>query len=183
VLCPYLHLPVQSGSSAVLATMRRGYDREAYLRCIEHLRERIPDLALGTDVIVGFPSETDRDFEDTLSLLEDVEFDTVYSFAYSPRPGTASLRLGDPLSQQHKLERLRRLQELQRTIQERRARASIGDTVEVLVEDLDKRHGTRWTGRTPHNRIVHFSGEAMPGELRRVRVTASTAFSLQGVPC
>jgi tRNA-2-methylthio-N6-dimethylallyladenosine synthase len=181
-LCPYLHLPVQSGSSDVLRAMRRGHDREAYLRKIEGLRRRIPGLALGTDFIVGFPSETARDFEQTLSLLEAVRFDTVYAFAYSARPGTAALELGDPLAAEEKRARLRRLQDRQREIQEQNNRAWIGRDVEVLVTGLDKREGSKWTGRTPENRVVHFAGESAPGRLERVRVLAATAYSLQAEP-
>ncbi|HZN55173.1 MAG TPA: tRNA (N6-isopentenyl adenosine(37)-C2)-methylthiotransferase MiaB [Candidatus Polarisedimenticolaceae bacterium] len=180
VLCPYLHLPVQSGSSSVLRAMRRGYDRAGYLGKVAALRERIPGLCLGTDVIVGFPTETDADFEETLSLLEEVEFDTVYSFAYSARPGTTAAALGPDLSAELKFGRLARLQGVQREIQERRSRRWVDRDVEVLVEEPNPRRAGGWTGRTPEARIVHFDGPSAPGRLERIRITQSGAFSLRG---
>jgi tRNA-2-methylthio-N6-dimethylallyladenosine synthase len=179
-VCPYLHLPVQSGSSKVLRDMRRGYDREGYLRKIEGLRARIPDLLFGTDIIVGFPTESESDFEDTMSLLDEVRFDTCYSFAYSARPGTAALGLEDPVPLEQKLDRLARLQARQKEIQERRARRWIGREVEILVEGGSKRDRDEWTGRTPENRVVNFAGASAPGRLERVKIVAATAFSLRG---
>jgi tRNA-2-methylthio-N6-dimethylallyladenosine synthase len=178
-VCPYLHLPVQSGSDRVLRAMRRGYDRAGYLGRVEGLRRRLPGISLGTDVIVGFPTEDDADFEQTMSLLGEVEFDTVYSFVYSPRPGTAAAQLADPLPTAVKLGRLERLQASQKAIQERRNAGWVGRDVEVLVEGPSKRDPGRWTGRTPEHRIVHFAGASAGGRLERVRVTGSTAFSLQ----
>jgi len=180
VLCPYLHLPVQSGSSAVLRTMRRGYDRPGYLGKIAALRERIPGLCLGTDVIVGFPTEGEPEFQETLSLLEEIEFDTVYSFTYSTRPGTAAVGLGADLPSDLKFERLARLQALQRAIQERRGTRWLGREVDVLVEDANPRRPGGWTGRTPEARIVHFEGPSAPGRTERIRVTETGAFSLRG---
>ncbi len=180
IVCPYLHLPVQSGSSRVLKDMRRGYDRDGYLRKIAALRERIPEIALGTDVIVGFPTETEDDLEDTLSLLREVEFDTCYSFAYSPRPGTAALRFVDRVAPEEKLERLARLQALQKGIQDRRMQRWVGRVVEVRVEGRSKRRAEESTGRTPENRVVNFAGGADPGTLESVRVVRATAFSLRG---
>ncbi len=181
ILCPYLHLPVQSGSSRILAAMRRGYDREEYLGRVAALRERIEEISLGTDVIVGFPSESEADFEATLALLREVAFDTVYSFAYSPRRGTRAYEAADDVPGPVKLERLARLQSLQREIQERRMARWIGQTVEVLVEGADKRGTGLRTGRTPESRVVNFAGEAAPGELRRVRIEQASAYSLRGV--
>jgi tRNA-2-methylthio-N6-dimethylallyladenosine synthase len=178
-VCPYLHLPAQSGSSPVLARMRRGYDRDGYLRKIEALRRRIPGTALGTDIIVGFPSETDEEFEQTLSLLRDVRFDTVYSFIYSTRPGTAALAFGDPIEHSRKQERLARLQQLQKEIQAERHQAWVGEEVEVLVQGPSRLDPARWTSRTPENRVVHFRGDSSPGRLEQVRVIAATAYSLQ----
>jgi tRNA-2-methylthio-N6-dimethylallyladenosine synthase len=178
-LCPYLHLPVQAGSSRVLERMRRGYDRGGYLRKVEALRRRMPELRLGTDVIVGFPGESEEEFGETLSLLEAVEFDTVYSFVYSPRPGTQALALGD-LPEALKLERLRELQARQKGIQERRNREWVGRVVEVLVEGPSPRDPSRWTGRTPENRVVNFPGASAAGSLERVRICGATAHSLRG---
>ena len=182
-LCPYLHLPVQSGSSEVLARMRRGYDRTTYLAKLHALRERIPEMLFGTDVIVGFPGETEEEFAQTLQLLDEVPFDTVYSFAYSERPGTAAVEMGDDVPLAVRMERLQRVQSRQQEIQQGRNLRWIGETVEVLVEGRSKRDASRWTGRTPENRIVHFSGETSPGQLKWVEITASTPYSLLGRPC
>ncbi|MCP3980014.1 MAG: tRNA (N6-isopentenyl adenosine(37)-C2)-methylthiotransferase MiaB [bacterium] len=179
-VCPYLHLPVQAGSSEVLKRMRRGYDREGYLRKIEGLRRRMPDMLFGTDVIVGFPGESEEQFEETLSLLNEVAYDTVYSFAYSERPATKALELDGGMPQAEKHERLRRLQEQQKTLQERRNRQWVGRDVEVLVEGRSKRNPERWTGRTPENRVVNFDGEAFPGQLKNVKLLDSSAFCLIG---
>ncbi len=180
-VCPYLHLPVQSGSSAVLRAMRRGYTRETYLEKIAGLRRRIPEIAFGTDVIVGFPTETEADFLETMSLLDEVGFDTVYSFTYSPRPGTASLALGDTVPQEEKARRLQHLQARQQEIQRERNQRWIGRDLGVLVEGASKRNPSRWTGRTAENRVVNFTGAgARTGRLERVRITAATAFSLRG---
>jgi tRNA-2-methylthio-N6-dimethylallyladenosine synthase len=179
-LCSYLHLPVQSGSSRVLSAMRRGYDRDGYLAKIRGLRARIPELCLGTDVIVGFPTETEEEFQETLSLLHEIDYDTVYSFAYSARPGTAAPSLGPDLSEDVKFERLARLNAVQKSIQERRNRSWIGRSVEVLVEGPNRRNDREWTGRTPEARWVHFGGNSAPGRFERVRVAQASAFSLRG---
>jgi tRNA-2-methylthio-N6-dimethylallyladenosine synthase len=178
-VCPYLHLPVQSGSDRVLRTMRRGYDRGTYLSKIERLRNLIPAICFGTDVIVGFPGETEEEFEETLSLLEEVGFDTVYSFAYSPRPGTRALEFED-LPSALKIERLERLQSRQKEIQQERNARWVGRVAEVLVEGRSKRDEAKWGGRTAEFRIVNFSGEATAGRLQNVRITSSSAFSLSG---
>jgi tRNA-2-methylthio-N6-dimethylallyladenosine synthase len=179
-LCSYLHLPVQSGSTAVLKRMRRGYDRETYLDKIQALRTRIPEMRFGTDVIVGFPGETEEDFGQTIRLLDEVQFDTVYSFAYSPRPGTRSLELRDELTPANKHERLQRLQEHQKLIQTRRMAGWLGRTVEVLVEGRSKRNQERWTGRTVEARVVNFEGPSAAGRLQPVEITETTPFSLIG---
>ena len=181
-VCPYLHLPVQSGSSRVLRSMRRGYDREAYLARIDALRRRIPGISLGTDVIVGYPTEEEEDFRDTLSLLDAVGFDTLYAFAYSTRPGTAALTLGDPVSNAEKLDRLARLQSHQRVLQQRAAQRWVGQEVEVLVEGPSKMEASSWTGRTPHGRRVNFEADTAPGKRERVRVLSASAYSLRGAP-
>jgi tRNA-2-methylthio-N6-dimethylallyladenosine synthase len=180
VVSPYLHLPVQSGSSKVLKDMRRGYDRDGYLRKIDGLRQRIPGISLGTDVIVGFPTETEDDFRRTISLLDEVRFDQCYSFSYSPRPDTTALRLGDPVPVGEKLDRLSRLQERQKEIQQESNRRWVGREVEVLVEGPSKRDPGEWTGRTPENRVVNFAGAALQGTMTRLKVVSATAFSLRG---
>ncbi len=179
-VCAYLHLPVQSGSTRVLKAMRRGYDREAYLAKIAALRTRIPDMLFGTDIIVGFPGETEADFRETMTLLDEVRFDTVYSFSYSPRPGTRALELDDELAPREKHERLQRLQGHQKGIQARRMAGWRGRTVEVLVEGRSKRNEERWTGRTIESRVVNFVGESAPGHLEWVEITETTPFSLTG---
>jgi len=181
-VCPYLHLPAQSGSSRVLKDMRRGYDREGYLRRIDALRSRIPDLSLGTDMIVGFPTETDADFEDSMTLVERVQFDTLYAFTYSSRPGTAAAKLDAQVPDAVARERLQRLLERQRAIQERRNRAWVGRTVEVLVEGASRRDAQEWTGRTPEDRIVNFRGASGPGKLETLKIASSSPFSLRGEP-
>lgn len=180
VLSPYLHLPVQSGSSRVLAAMRRGYDRETYLERVRSLRRVVGQISLGTDVIVGFPGEGEDDFQQTLALLREVEFDTVYSFAYSPRPGTKAALSPDAVPPAIKQERLNRLQDLQKSIQERRMQRWVGRTVQVLVEGSDRRGKGRWTGRSPESRVVNFTGPAARGEIVPVRIDRATAFSLGG---
>jgi tRNA-2-methylthio-N6-dimethylallyladenosine synthase len=179
-LCSYLHLPVQSGSSRVLRAMRRGYDREGYLAKIRGLRARIPEICLGTDVIVGFPTETEEDFRETLCLLHEVDYDTVYSFAYSARPGTVAPSLGPDLSDDVKFERLARLNSIQKSIQERRNRSWIGRSVEVLVEGPNRRNASEWTGRTPEARWVHFGGDSAAGRIELVHIAQASAFSLRG---
>lgn len=180
-VAPYLHLPVQSGSSAVLRAMRRGYDREGYLRRVDGLRRRIPDLAFGSDVIVGFPTESERDFEETMRLLDEVEFDTLYSFVYSPRPDTAALALENSVvDETTAARRLAALQEKQRGIQLRRNRARVGSIGEILVEGPSKRDPSEWTGRTPDARIVNFPGETAPGRIERARIVDAGPYSLRG---
>jgi len=179
-VCPYLHLPVQSGSSTVLRTMRRGYDREGYLAKIDGLRRRIPVMSFGTDVIVGFPTETEADFQETDRLLDEVGFDVVYSFAYSERAGTRAVELGDTVETRVKFARLARVQEHQIAIQERRNREWIGRTVPILIEGPSQRGDSQWTGRTAENRIVHFPGPDRAGRILDVRVTDATALSLRG---
>jgi tRNA-2-methylthio-N6-dimethylallyladenosine synthase len=179
-VCPYLHLPAQSGSSRVLRAMKRGYDRDGYLRKIDGLRRRIPEILMGTDMIVGFPTEDEDDFRETLTLLDEVEYDTVYSFVYSPRPGTRALDLTDDVPLAEKQDRLGRLLEHQRAIHERRNRVWVGRDVAVLVEGPSKKDAGEWTGRTPENRIVNFGGVSAPGRMERLRITGSSAHSLRG---
>lgn len=177
---PFLHLPVQSGSSSVLKDMRRGYDLETYLDKVRGLRERIPGICLGTDIIVGFPTESEDDFRQTLALMEEVRFHSCYSFTYSPRPGTASEAFHDQVPHGEKGIRLQELQRLQKGIQEALHRRWIGRTVEVLVEGVSKSDPSRLSGRTPENRIVNFTGGATIGGLSRILVESATAYALAG---
>jgi tRNA-2-methylthio-N6-dimethylallyladenosine synthase len=158
-VCRHLHLPVQSGSTAVLQAMRRRYTREAYLALVERIRERLPEVALSTDMIVGFPTETDADFEDTLSLTRAVGYHSMFSFKYSPRPNTlAEQRLPDAVSEEEKTRRIVALQALQRDIQTRLNEQLVGAEVEVLVDSGSRRRDTELSGRTTTNVVVNLPG-------------------------
>jgi len=182
-LCEHLHLPVQSGSDAVLKRMRRGYAKAEYLERIQKLRERCPEIALSTDIIVGFPGETDCEFHQTLELLELVEYDEIFSFMYSPRPQTVSAKIyDDDISEDVKKERLRKVQALQRSISLRKNRERVGSTDEILIDGPSKLRKEQVMGRTRSNRIVNASGgpDGLIGKLVPVRVTGATANSLIG---
>jgi tRNA-2-methylthio-N6-dimethylallyladenosine synthase len=178
-VCPYLHLPVQSGCDRVLASMRRGYSRAQYLETIAMLRDRLPGLALSTDVIVGYPGETEAEFEETLSLLETVGFDGLFAFAYSPRPGTTAVRLPDDVPEDEKKRRLHVVNGHQQQWQRRRNERLVGTRDSVLVETVDGEG--RVSGRTPHFRIVHLDGSAsLVGQVVSVEITRSGPNSFQG---
>jgi len=178
-VCPYLHLPFQSGSDRVLASMRRGYTRQQYLDTVALFRDRVPDVALSSDVIVGYPGETEGEFEETLRVLERVGFDGLFTFAYSPRPGTTALRLEDDVPEVEKRRRLHEVNAHQQQWQRRRNEACVGRVEEVLVETVDG--AGRVSGRTPHFRIVHFDGrEEMVGRFVSVEITGAGPNSLQG---
>jgi tRNA-2-methylthio-N6-dimethylallyladenosine synthase len=169
-ICDYIHLPVQSGNSQVLERMNRGYSREQYLEKVEMIRKAIPGVALSTDIIVGFPGETAEQFEDTLSLVEQMDYDNIYAFKYSPRPFTKAARWEDHTSNEEKSERLERLFALQRPITLKRAQECMDKVVDVLVEEI-KENGTA-RGRTTSNRPVEFKKEGVvPGNTYSVRVT------------
>jgi tRNA-2-methylthio-N6-dimethylallyladenosine synthase len=180
-LCEHIHLPVQSGSTPILRAMRRTYTREQYLEKIAWLRDAKKEFSLTTDVIVGFPGETDHDFEETISLLERVGYEGVFSFMYSPRPNTPASSLPGAVSEEEKKRRLAILQERQRQIQLARNETLIGREYEVLV---DSHHAARgqWAGRTTSNRVVNFVSprENLLGEYIRVRVTRAGPNSLVG---
>jgi tRNA-2-methylthio-N6-dimethylallyladenosine synthase len=184
-LCPHLHLPVQSGSSRVLAAMNRRYDREDYLAIVARIRAARPDVALTTDLIVGFPGETEEDFEETLDLVREVGFVDSFSFKYSPRPGTPAVRRAlpevDPARAQDRLERLQSLQRAQ-TLRAHVRR--IGERTTVLVEGPSRRGGGQWTGRCPQNRVVNFVSEepVAPGTLLEVSIQDATPHSLLAAP-
>ena len=192
-VCRHLHLPVQSGSTAVLSRMRRRHTRDDYLHLVDRLRAAMPDIALSTDVIVGFPGETDRDFDDTLSLTRRVRYHSMFSFKYSERPNTlASKRLADDVPAAEKTRRIVALQELQKGIQAELHRRRVGAVVEVLVDSTSRRRASELAGRTSGNTVVNFrvaavggnpggaaSGDLL-GRLVRVRITDSGPFSLRG---
>jgi tRNA-2-methylthio-N6-dimethylallyladenosine synthase len=178
-LCPYLHLPVQSGSDRILESMRRGYTRAEYTETVALLRDRVPDLALSSDIIVGYPGETESDFQATADLVEEVGFDTLFVFLYSPRPGTAALRLADDVAEGEKLRRFRVLNDAQQERQRARNAARIGTREEVLVDTV--RDDGRVSGRTPHFRIVHLEGGAdLLGRTIDVDIVGSGPNALRG---
>lgn len=183
-VCKHLHLPVQSGSTRVLDAMRRRYTRESYLELVETVREMVPGIELTTDMIVGFPGETDADFEDTMSLTAAVRYGCMYSFKYSPRPGTlASKRLPDDVSAEEKTRRIVALQALQREIQLEDHLKAVGTEVEVLIDSASRRREWELSGRTWGNTVVNVPGPAeWLGKTVRVRVTKAGAYSLGGEP-
>jgi tRNA-2-methylthio-N6-dimethylallyladenosine synthase len=178
-VCEHVHLPAQSGSDRVLRAMGRGYTMEWYLRRVEALRAAVPDIAITTDLMVGFPGETDDDFNDTLRLVEAAGFDAAFTFVYSARPGTAAASLPDPVAPDIARERIGRLVAATQDQSLRRRAATVGRTVEVLVEG-ESRHGAQRRGRTRQNVTVNFTGVAVPGELVAVQVTQATSTTLRG---
>jgi tRNA-2-methylthio-N6-dimethylallyladenosine synthase len=183
VLCDHVHLPVQSGSSKVLAAMDRLYTRDEYMRRIEWIKTARRKYSITTDIIVGFPGETEEDFQATLDLLDEVQYDSLFSFKYSPRPNTAALEMGDKIAEEEKQRRLLILQEKQRAIQIRRNAELIGGVQEVLVEGRHQALG-QWIGRTSDNRTLNFThsdaGGDLVGKYLPVRVTRSGPNSLVG---
>ena len=181
-LCEHLHLPVQSGSDSVLRRMRRGYGPDDYLARIAQLRKRCPAVALSTDIIVGFPGETDDEFADTLEMLAQVKYDEIYSFMYSPRPQTVSAKIyDDDVSAEIKKGRLNEVQSLQREISLRKNRQTIGNLEEILVDGKSRLKNGQMMGRTRTNRIVNFSGEeTLVGSLLPVRIIGASANALLG---
>ena len=181
-LCEHLHLPVQSGSDSVLRRMRRGYGRDNYLARIAQLRKRCPKVALSSDIIVGFPGETDDEFGDTLEMLAQVKYDEIYSFMYSPRPQTVAAKIyDDDVGGEIKKGRLNEVQSLQREISLRKNRQTIGNLEEILVDGKSRLKNGQMMGRTRTNRIVNFSGEEMlVGSLLPVRIIGASANSLLG---
>lgn len=180
-LCEHVHLPLQSGSSAVLKRMRRTYDRHRYMDRVALIREHVPDCAITTDVIVGFPGETEADFEQTMEVVEEVGYDGAFTFIFSPRRETEAAEMEGQLPHPLKVERLERLVELvQRRAAERAARF-VGRELEVLVEGPSRTDPSRLRGKTRHNKTVNFDGEASPGELVPVQITDATSTTLGGV--
>jgi tRNA-2-methylthio-N6-dimethylallyladenosine synthase len=180
-LCEHIHLPLQSGSSRILKAMRRTYTRERYLDRVAQIREHVPDCALTTDIIVGFPGETEEDFEQTLSLAEEVGFDGAFTFLFSPRRGTEAATVTEGVvAHPVKVERMQRLVEVVQRRAHERAQRFVGRTVEVLVEGPSRTDPAKLRGRTRHNKAVNFTGLARPGELAPVEITAATSQTLAG---
>jgi tRNA-2-methylthio-N6-dimethylallyladenosine synthase len=187
-VCKHLHLPVQSGSTSILGAMRRRYSREDYLALVQYIHESIPTATLSTDIIVGFPGETEADFEHTLTLVETVRFSCIFSFKYSVRPNTlASRRLPDDVSEDVKSRRIVALQARQREIQVERHERIVGQAVEVMVDAVSRRRDTELSGRTSGNIVVNFpippgtpGADAWIGQLVPVAVRRAGAYSLWG---
>lgn len=182
-VCKHLHLPVQSGSDRMLSAMRRRHTRADYLALVDRLREAVPAIALSTDIIVGFPGETGEDFEATLDLIRTVRFHAIYSFKYSPRPGTLAIkRMPDDVPEGEKARRIVALQRLQAEIQMEWHERAVGSETDVLVDSLSRRRATEVAGRTSGNTVVNLPGGAeLIGQLVRVRVTEAAPNSLRGV--
>jgi tRNA-2-methylthio-N6-dimethylallyladenosine synthase len=188
VLCNHVHLPVQSGSSSVLERMQRLYTRDDYMRRIEWMKQARRDISITTDIIVGFPGETEAEFEQTLSLLEEVQYDSLFNFKYSRRPNTAALALEDHILEEEKTRRFNVVQEFQRAIQIRRNLELVGTVEETFVEGYNQATG-QWIGRTSQNRTLNFlhpefpcpqDGATLAGKYTNVRVTRASPHSLAG---
>ena len=179
-VCEHIHLPLQSGSTRVLKAMRRTYSRERYLRLVAELRDAVPDLALGTDIIVGFPGETEDDFAETLAVVEAVEFDSAFTFVYSPRGGTEAASMDDQVPDDVKRARMERLVDVVQKVAARRNEARVGLVEEVLVEGPSRTDPTLVRGRTRRNTTVNFVGSAPVGALVPVEIESSTSTTLKG---
>ena len=179
-LCEHIHLPLQSGSSAVLKRMRRTYDRERYMDRVALIREHVPDCAITTDIIVGFPGETEEDFAETLEVTEEVGYDSAFTFIFSPRRETEAAELGDQIPHPVKRERMTRLVEVVQRRARERAQRFVGRTMEVLVEGPSRTDPARLRGRIGHNKTVNFEGTAEPGELVQVEISSATSTTLSG---
>jgi len=180
-LCSHIHLPVQSGSDRIMHLMRRGYTRDTYIRLIERLRNTRPDIAITSDIIVGFPGETESDFLESLRFIDEIQFDNIFSFRYSERIGTVASRLPDKVDESEKQQRLYALQERQRQITLSKNILLEGTTQEVLVEGPGKRGGAQLTGRTTGNKVVNLPAKAdLKGQLVMVRIIEAFQNSLFG---
>jgi tRNA-2-methylthio-N6-dimethylallyladenosine synthase len=180
-VCEHIHLPLQSGSSRILKAMRRTYDRGRYMDRVALIREHVPDCALTTDIIVGFPGETDADFEETLQVAEEVGYDGAFTFIYSPRRGTEAAEMADSfVPHEVAVERMERLVAVVQRRARERAQRFVGRTLDVLVEGTSRTDASRVRGRTRHNKVVNFDGLAAPGEFVQVQITGATSQTLTG---
>jgi tRNA-2-methylthio-N6-dimethylallyladenosine synthase len=179
-LCEHIHLPLQSGSSRILKAMRRTYNRERYLDRVELIRAHVPDAAITTDIIVGFPGETESDFRQTLEVVDEVGYDGAFTFIFSPRRGTPAADYPDQVSHSVKRERMERLVELVQRRATERAQRFVGRQLEVLVEGPSRTDPARLRGRARHNKTVHFAGVAEAGELAHVEIASATSQTLAG---
>ncbi len=179
-VCEHIHLPLQSGSSRVLKAMRRTYNRERYLDRVAMIRELVPDCALSTDIIVGFPGETEADFAETLEVVDQVRYDSAFTFIYSPRRETEAAKLPDRLPHSVSSERMTRLVELVQQHAAERAQRFVGRSMEVLVEGPSRTDPSRLRGRIRHNKAVNFDGVAAAGDLTEVEIASATSATLAG---
>jgi tRNA-2-methylthio-N6-dimethylallyladenosine synthase len=180
-VCEHIHLPLQSGSSRILKAMRRTYDRERYLQRVAMIREHVPDASITTDIIVGFPGETEDDFEQTLEVAGEVRYDGAFTFIFSPRRGTEAATIADGLVPHPvKVQRMQRLLEIVQASARERAQRFVGRTMEVLVEGPSRTDPERLRGRTRHNKVVNFGGLATAGELTEVEILTATSQTLSG---
>lgn len=179
-MAKHFHLPVQSGSDRILKEMNRHYDRETYLSLVEYMRERMPDIAISTDIIVGFPGETEEDFLDTLDLMRKVKYDMIFSFIYSPRTGTPAAKM-EQVDDKIKSERMERLLKLQNELLAEKNLSYVGKTMRVLVEGRSKTNTEKMSARTEGNRIVLFDGDdSLTGNFAYIKITKSAPFALFG---
>ncbi len=179
-LCEHIHLPLQSGASTVLKRMRRTYTRERYLDRVALIREQLPDCALTTDIIVGFPGETEAEFEQTLSLVDAVGYDGAFTFLYSPRRGTEAATLGEQVAHEVKVQRLERLVDVVQRRAAERAQRFVGRSLEVLIEGPSRTDPARLRGRTRHNKVVNFDGLGEPGDYVDVEISGASSQTLTG---
>jgi tRNA-2-methylthio-N6-dimethylallyladenosine synthase len=179
-LCEHIHLPLQAGSSRILKAMRRTYNRERYMDRVALIREHVPDCAITTDIIVGFPGETEADFQETLEVAEEVGYDGAFTFIYSPRRGTEAANMPEQVDHQTKRERMERLVEVVQRRATERAQRFVGRTMDVLVEGPSRTDPAKLRGRTRHNKTVNFHGTAQPGELVEVEIESATSTTLAG---
>jgi tRNA-2-methylthio-N6-dimethylallyladenosine synthase len=179
-LCEHIHLPLQSGSSRILKAMKRTYDRGRYMDRVAQIHEHLPDAALSTDIIVGFPGETEADFAETLAVAEEVGYDGAFTFVFSPRRGTPAAEYRDQVPHPVKRERMQRLVEVVQRRARERAERFVGRSMEVLVEGPSRTDPTRVRGRIRHNKTVNFDGTAAPGDLVEVEITGATSTTLSG---
>ena len=179
-VCEHMHLPLQAGASRILKAMRRTYNKERYLDRVAMIREHVPDVSLTTDIIVGFPGETDAEFDETLEVVEQVKYDSAFTFIFSPRRGTEAAELDDPVPHEEKVERMQRLVEVVQRRARERSQRFVGRTMEVLVEGASRTDASRLRGRTRHNKVVNFAGLAQPGEYVDVEIHEATSQTLLG---
>jgi tRNA-2-methylthio-N6-dimethylallyladenosine synthase len=179
-VCEHTHLPLQSGSSRILKAMRRTYSRERFVRLANELRAAIPDLALSTDLIVGFPGETEDDFRQTLDAVEEVGFDSAFTFVFSPRNGTEAATMPDQVPEEVKRERIERLIDVVQRVAKERNALRVGGVEEVLVEGPSRTDPSVLRGRTRRNTTVNFAGTAAAGELVEVAIEGATSTTLRG---